>query len=80
MNRKPAALDASFLARGSAARKAASHGAKAMDAGAEMTTTVRVDAELHRRLRLLSAHTRRSQRDILRAAVERYLDKIKTGD
>ena len=73
MSRKPASLDASLLVRHSAAQ-----GTEPL---VSMTTmSVRIDAELHRRLRLLSAHTRRSQRDILRAAIEQYLSKSETSD
>ena len=67
-----ASLDASLLAR---PRKPAPVVASPLGPPV-IAASVRLPPELHLRLRLLAAHTRRSQRDLFRAAIMRYLDAL----
>lgn len=77
-NLAPAAkLDASLLVRPNGPRPAARPALPMAPAATPETiaVSVRIAPELHLRLRLLAALSHRSQRDIVRSAIKRFLNR-----
>ncbi len=59
-----------------ASGSAASQGAKASTSGERIRLSVRLEAETHRRLKLLSAYTQDSIQDILAHAIDAYIEQV----
>lgn len=74
---KPAQLDGSLIPRKGEAAPAVMSGSAEAQRGTEtIAVTVHLDEDRYTRLKVFGARTRRTNRDILIAALDAYLQKV----